>query len=90
MKTIRFYADENVPSTITEELQQLGYDVLTAYEAQQVNKSISDENVLKFAQKQDKTILTLNRNDSIFLHKKVKNIETIGSFYLSISILALY
>lgn len=70
MKTIRFYADENLPSAIIEELRQLDYDVLTSYEAQQANKSISDENVLKFAQEINKIVITLNRDDFVSLHKQ--------------------
>ncbi|WP_199192018.1 DUF5615 family PIN-like protein [Chlorogloea sp. CCALA 695] len=70
MKTIRFYADENLPRAIIEELRQLDYDVLTSYEAQQANKSISDENVLKFAQERNKIIITLNRDDFVSLHQQ--------------------
>ncbi len=70
MKTIRFYADENLPRAIIEELRRLDYDVLTSYEAQQANKSISDENVLKFAQERSKIIITLNRDDFVSLHQQ--------------------
>jgi uncharacterized protein with PIN domain len=70
MKTIRFYADENLPRAIIEELRRLDYDVLTSYEAQQANKSISDENVLKFAQERNKIIITLNRDDFVSLHQQ--------------------
>ena len=70
MKTIRFYADENLPRAIIEELRRLDYDVLTSYEAQQANKSISDENVLKFAQERNKIIITLNREDFVSLHQQ--------------------
>lgn len=72
MKTIRFYTDENFPSVIIEELRQLDYDVLTFTEAGQANQSISDENVLKFAQEKNKVVLTLNREDFICLHKQGK------------------
>ena len=70
MKTIRFYADENLPRAIIEELRQLNYNVLNSYEAQQANKSISDENVLKFAQEKNKIIITLNRDDFVSLHQQ--------------------
>ncbi len=72
MKTIRFYADENLARAIIEELRQLDYDILTSYEAGQANKSISDENVLKFAQERNKIIITLNRDDFVSLHKQGK------------------
>ena len=70
MKTIKFYADENLPRAIIEELRQLNYDVLTSYEAQQANKSISDENVLKFAHEKNKIVITLNRDDFVSLHQQ--------------------
>jgi len=70
MKTIRFYADENLPRAIIEELRRLDYDVLTSYEAQQANKSISEEKVLKFAQERNKIIITLNRDDFVSLHQQ--------------------
>ena len=70
MKTIRFYADENLPRAIIEELRQLNYNVLNSYEAQQANKSISDENVLKFAHEKNKIVITLNRDDFVSLHQQ--------------------
>ncbi len=70
--TIRFYADENFPLAIIEKLRQLNYNVLTSIEAGQANQSISDENVLKFAQETDRIVLTFNRDDFIFLHKQGK------------------
>ena len=70
MKTIRFYADENLPRAIIEELRPLNYNVLNFYEAQQANKSISAENVLKFAQERNKIIITLNRDDFVSLHQQ--------------------
>lgn len=72
MKTIRFYADENFPLAIIEELRQLDYDVLTCIEAGQANQSVSDENVLKFAQEKNRIVITLNREDFISLHKQGK------------------
>ncbi len=72
MKIISFYANENFPLAIIEELRQLDYDVLTSIEAGQANQSISDENVLKFAQEKNKVVITLNREDFICLHKQGK------------------
>lgn len=72
MKMISFYADDNFPLAIIEELHQLDYDILTSSEAGQANQFISDENVLKFAHKENKVVITLNREDFIFLHKKDK------------------
>lgn len=68
----RFYANENFPLDLVEELRRLGYDVLTSYEAGQANQLISDENVLKFAQEIERVVITLNREDFITLHKQGK------------------
>ena len=40
------YADENFPLAVTEELQRLGHDVLTAYEDGRANQAIPDDKVL--------------------------------------------
>lgn len=48
----KFYANENFPLDLVQELRQFGYDVLTSYEAGQANKSISDEELLNFAHEQ--------------------------------------
>ena len=64
----RFYSNENVPLDLVTELRNLGYDVLTSYEAEQANQSISDENVLKFAHSRGRVVITLNREDFISLH----------------------
>jgi uncharacterized protein with PIN domain len=68
----RFYANENFPLDLVKELRRLGYDVLTSYEAGQANQSISDENVLNFAQERERVVITLNRADFITLHKQGK------------------
>lgn len=66
---IRFYADENFPLALVKQLRQLGYEVLTAYEAGQANQSIDDETVLAFAQTRKMAMITLNREDFITLHQ---------------------
>ncbi|WP_179198334.1 DUF5615 family PIN-like protein [Nostoc sp. T09] len=66
----KFYANENFPLDLIQELRQLGYDVLTSYEAGQANQSISDEEVLNFAHEQQRVVITLNREDFISLHKQ--------------------
>lgn len=68
----RFYANENFLLDLVKELRRLGYDVLTSYEAGQANQSISDENVLNFAQERERVVITLNREDFITLHKQGK------------------
>ena len=68
----RFCSNENFPLDLVKELRQRGYDVLTSYEAGTANQSISDENVLKFAQERGRIVITLNREDYIALHKQGK------------------
>lgn len=54
---------------IVRELRQLGYDVLTSYEAGQANQGIPDDEVLNFATQSDRIVITLNRDDFIALHR---------------------
>lgn len=63
-----FYADENVPLPVVESLRSLGHDLLTAFEAGQANQRIPDHEVLAFAARQDRALLTHNRRDFIKLH----------------------
>ncbi|MDV2998508.1 MAG: hypothetical protein N5P05_000114 [Chroococcopsis gigantea SAG 12.99] len=55
---------------LVRQLRQLGYDVLTSYEAGQANQAISDEKVLTFAHERERAVITLNREDFIGLHKQ--------------------
>ena len=50
-------------------LRQLGYDVTTTYEAGQANQAIPDDEVLIFAHQQNRTVITLNRDDFLKLHR---------------------
>ena len=67
---IRFYSNENFPLDLVQELLQLGYNVLTSYEAGQANQKINDANVIKFAHKNQRVVITLNREDFIKLHQQ--------------------
>jgi hypothetical protein len=49
--TYRFYAGENFPFPVVEELRRLGHDVLTMYEDGSANQSIPDDEVLALATK---------------------------------------
>lgn len=64
------YSNENFPQPAVEELRALGHDVLTTHEAGQSNKSVSDQDVLKYAAENKRVLLTLNRIDFIRLHNK--------------------
>lgn len=50
MGMINLYSNENFPLDMAIALQQLGYNVLTSYQAGQANQGIPDEAVLAVAQ----------------------------------------
>jgi predicted nuclease of predicted toxin-antitoxin system len=66
----KFYSDENFPHTAVEALRKLGHDVLTAFEAGQADKRIPDDEVLRYAIREERIVLTFNRKDFIKLHEK--------------------
>ncbi len=66
----RFYADENFPLPVVEELRRLGHDVLTMLEDSKANQSISDEEVLALAVASNRVLLTINRKHFIALHRR--------------------
>ena len=65
----KFYTNENFPLPAVESLRTLGHDVLTSLEAGKANQSVPDENVLAFALKEGRILLTLNRKHFIQLHR---------------------
>jgi predicted nuclease of predicted toxin-antitoxin system len=69
----RFYADEQFPFPVVELLRALGHDVLTVQEVGNADLGISDEEVLAFATQQERSLLTLNRDDFIRLHRRNSN-----------------
>ncbi|MGI8425330.1 MAG: DUF5615 family PIN-like protein [Actinomycetota bacterium] len=64
------YANENFPLPVVECLRRLGHEVLTASEAGRANQAIPDEEVLEFATREGRAVLTLNRKDFISLHRR--------------------
>lgn len=66
----RFYANENFPYPVVEELRRLGHDVLTIQETGGGGQAIEDAEVLAFAIREKRTILTLNRKHFIHLHNQ--------------------
>ena len=66
----RLYSNENFPLPVVEELRELGHDVLTIQETGTANQAMSDEDVLDFANKEKRILLTLNRRHFIRLHNK--------------------
>ncbi len=69
----RFYADEQFPFPVVELLRALGHDVLTVQEAGNADQGLADDEVLAFAASQKRSILTINRDDFIRLHRRDSN-----------------
>ena len=65
----RLYADEQFPKSVSKLLQTMGHDILTVQEAGNANLGIPDEEVLSFAIGEKRTVVTLNRQDFIRLHR---------------------
>jgi predicted nuclease of predicted toxin-antitoxin system len=65
----RLYADEQFPRIVSELLRTMGHDVLTVQEAGNDNLGIPDEDVLDFAIRDNRAVVTLNRRDFIRLHR---------------------
>jgi hypothetical protein len=65
----RFYANENFPLPVVQELRRLGHDVLTSFDAGKANQKIRDADVLSFAAADQRAVLTLNRRDFMRLHR---------------------
>lgn len=63
---IRFYLDEDVPSSFAQALSNRGVDTETTQSAG--NTGCSDRQQLLFASKERRVILTHNKRDFIILH----------------------
>jgi hypothetical protein len=66
----KFYSDENFPYGSVEALRKLGHDVLTTLEAGHADQRIPDHEVLGYAIRENRIVLTFNRKDFIKLHEK--------------------
>ncbi|MUG98882.1 hypothetical protein F7734_43960 [Scytonema sp. UIC 10036] len=69
----RLYTDENFPLPVVEFLRTFGHDVLTASEAGNADLKIPDEEVLDFAIRNNRAVLTSNRRHFIRLNKLQPN-----------------
>ena len=67
------YSNENFPLQVVEELRGFGHDVLTSYESGKANQSIPDADVLAFAAREGRILVTLNRRHFIRLHHSNSN-----------------
>lgn len=72
----RFYANENMPGPVVEELRRLGHDVLTSFDVGKANAAVADLEVLTFAAASDRILLTLNRRHFMRLHAQRTNEHT--------------
>jgi len=66
-------SNENFPIPVVEELRKLGHDVLTIQETGMALQALTDEQVLKFAIKNDRAVMTFNCKHFIALHDKFSN-----------------
>jgi hypothetical protein len=57
----RLYANENFPRQVVERLRELGHDVLTTQKAGRAGQSVPDPEVLAFATREQRAVLTINR-----------------------------
>lgn len=67
----RLYANENFHRGVVETLREMGHDVMTTLEAGRSHRKIPDEEVVEYATRQSRAVLTFNRRDFIQLHKKL-------------------
>jgi predicted nuclease of predicted toxin-antitoxin system len=67
---ICFYANENFPFPVVQELRKLGYNIITVQETGLAGQALSDIEVLSYAIKKNCVLLTLNRKHFISLHLK--------------------
>jgi predicted nuclease of predicted toxin-antitoxin system len=64
----RLYANENFPLPVVQALRQAGHDVTTVAETGRAEQSWPDTEVLNFATRDERILLTLNRRHFIRLH----------------------
>ena len=67
----RLYANENFPQPVVDELRVLRHDVLTVLETGKAGVSWSDREVLEFATREDRAVLTMNRKHFRKLHDEI-------------------
>ena len=66
----RPYSNENFPLPVVESLRTLGHDVLTVQEVGRSDQAVPDTEVLAFATKEARAVLTVNRLHFIRLHRQ--------------------
>jgi len=76
----RLYSNENFPLPVVEHLRALGHDVLTVQETGKADQAWPDSDVLAFATKENRSILTLTRLHFIRLFQAPANSATGASY----------
>ncbi len=66
----RLLADENFPLPVVAALRRLGHDVLTLQQIGRAGEGVKDDEVLALAMVDHRSVLTLNRQDFIRLHRR--------------------
>ncbi|MFM9951101.1 MAG: DUF5615 family PIN-like protein [Saprospiraceae bacterium] len=69
----RLYANENMDLEVVEIIRNFNHDVLIALEAGKANQGIPDEEVLAFAHREGRIVLTFNYQDFKKLHLQNPN-----------------
>ena len=64
----RLYTNENFPQQVVDRLRALGHDVETSHDAGNSGHAMSDDLVLAYAIRQQRTVLTFNRRHFVALH----------------------
>lgn len=64
----RLYSNENFPQPVVMKLREQGHDVLTIADTGHAGRSWPDREVLTFAHRDGRALLTLNRRHFIRLH----------------------
>lgn len=67
----RFFADEDFPRPVVDELRRLGHDVVTVKDAGMANRRWPDAKVLHFAISSNRILFTKNRRDFYKLHQSL-------------------
>jgi predicted nuclease of predicted toxin-antitoxin system len=65
----QLYADEHVPTAVTDALRSLGHDVVTIQDDGRANQKLSDADVLARATALGRAVVTNNRKDYHRLHR---------------------
>jgi predicted nuclease of predicted toxin-antitoxin system len=66
----KLYTNENFPLPAAQELRRLGHDVMTVQESGLGGQAVTDESVMRFAIRERRAVVTLNRRHFVRLHEE--------------------